>query len=86
MCEQMSGAYFYMAVSPQGVILVQNTLGPPAGAQNLHPGNFPDNELPRLRALSDMMWAMWEFFVPAAQRSELKFVMSLGIKTRTVCG
>jgi hypothetical protein len=82
-CEQVSGAYFYMAVSPQGGILVQNTVGPPAASQNLHPGNFPDGELPHMRALSDMMWAMWEFFVPAAQRSGLKFVMSLGINNPT---
>tara|TARA_R110002003_G_scaffold56_4_gene5089 strand:- start:16862 stop:17380 length:519 start_codon:yes stop_codon:yes gene_type:complete len=81
--EQVSGAYFYMAVSPQGGILVQNTVGPPAASQNLHPGNFPDGELPHMRALSDMMWAMWEYFVPAAQRSGLKFVMSLGINNPT---
>lgn len=76
---QASGAFFYIAVNPQGRILVQNTLGPRSAAERTHPGNFPDNKLPWLQKLSDMMWAMWEYYVPAHQRANLDFIMSLGI-------
>jgi hypothetical protein len=76
---QASGAYFYLAVNPQGGMLVQNTLGPRPAADRTHPNNFQDNEMPWMQKLSDMMWAMWEFYVPAAQRANLDFVMSLGI-------
>jgi hypothetical protein len=75
----MTSAYFYMAVNPQGGIMVQNTLGPRSAADRIHPNNFPDWELPEMQKLSDMMWAMWEFYVPAAQRPGINFFMSLGI-------
>ena len=32
-----------------------------------------------MQKLSDMMWAMWEYYIPAAQRPGIDFVMSLGI-------
>jgi hypothetical protein len=59
--------------------MVQNTLGPRQAADNVHPNDFPDYELPPLQKLSDMMWAMWELHIPAEQRANLDFFMSLGI-------
>jgi hypothetical protein len=82
----MTGAYFYMAVNPQGGIMVQNTLGPRQAADTTHPNNFADDELPHLQKLSDMMWALWEFSVPAAQWSGINFFMSLGIINPTSKG
>ncbi|KAH3918091.1 hypothetical protein HBH56_031810 [Parastagonospora nodorum] len=81
--KRASGAYFYMAVNPQGGIIVQNTLGPREAANKVYPGNYPDTELPALQKLSDMMWMMWEYYVPAAQRTNLDFVMSLSISNPT---
>jgi hypothetical protein len=70
-----------MAVNPQGGIMVQNTLGPRQAADKSYPppGSFPENESPPLQKLSDMMWMMWEYYVPADQRTNLNFIMSLGI-------
>jgi len=76
--KQVSGAYFYMAVTPEGGIMVQNSLGPRQAADSLYT-NYQDYELPHLRALSDMMWGMWEYYVPENLRSGVKFMMSLGI-------
>jgi hypothetical protein len=75
----MTSAWFYMAVNPQGGIIVQNTLGPRSAADRIHPNNFPDWELPAMQKLSDMMWAMWEFYVPVAQRPGINFFMSLSM-------
>ncbi|KAF2832785.1 hypothetical protein CC86DRAFT_399450 [Ophiobolus disseminans] len=36
-------------------------------------------ELPNMRALSDMMWAMWEYHTPDNARANMNFFMSLGI-------
>jgi hypothetical protein len=63
--------------------MVQNVLGPRAAADNTHPNNFPDNELPHLQKLSDMMWAMWEMHILPQQRGNLDFFMSLGINNPT---
>jgi hypothetical protein len=70
-----------MAVNSQGEILVQNTLGPRQAADKSYqpPGSLPDYELPPLQKLSDMMWMMWEYYVPADQRTYLNFIMSLSI-------
>jgi hypothetical protein len=72
-----------MAVNPQGGIIVQNTLGHREAANKVYSGNYPDTELPALQKLSDMMWMMWEYYVPAAQRTNLDFVMSLSISNPT---
>ena len=58
---------------------MQNTLGPRDAANQVYPGNFPNTELPDLQKLSDMMWMMWEYYVPASQRTNLDFIMSLSI-------
>ena len=82
--RRASGAYFYMAVNPQGGIIVQNTLGPRAAADSVYPaGTFHDNELPWVSRLSDMMWAMWEYYIPADQRKNLDFFMSLAVSNPT---
>jgi hypothetical protein len=83
---RVSGAYFYMAVNPQGGIIVQNTLGPRDAANQIHPGTFSEYELPPLQRLSDMMWMMWEYYTPAAQRANLDFFMSLGISNAASLG
>jgi hypothetical protein len=80
---QATGAYFYIAVNPQGGIMVQNTLGPRQAADNTHPNTFPDDELPHLQKLSDMIWAMWELHIPPEQHANLDFFMSLGISNPT---
>jgi hypothetical protein len=67
-----------MAVNAQGGILVQNTNGPRTSAQRNYP-TFPDYEIPTLEKLSDMMWAMWEYYVPENQRSGINFFLSLAI-------
>jgi hypothetical protein len=73
-----------MAVNPEGGIIVQNTLGPRQAADSVYPNsNFPDAELPMVKQLSDMMWAMWEYYVPAAQLANLDFCMSLAISNPT---
>ncbi|KAH7096056.1 hypothetical protein FB567DRAFT_602176 [Paraphoma chrysanthemicola] len=84
--RRMTGAYFYLAVNPQGGILVQNILGPSAASQNTHPNSFPDDELPHMRALSDMMWAMYSYYVPETEWAKLNFIMSLGINNPTSLG
>lgn len=82
--RRASGAYFYMAVNPQGGIIVQNTLGPHAVADSVYgAGAFPYNELPWISKLSDMMWAMWEYYMPADQRPNLDFFMSLAVSNPT---
>jgi hypothetical protein len=61
--------------------MVQNTLGPRQAADQSHqpPGSLPDYELPPVQKLSDMMWMMWEHYVPADQWMNLNFFMSLAI-------
>lgn len=61
--------------------MVQNTLGPRQAGDKTYPpaGSFLEYELPPLQKLSDMMWMMWEYYIPAAQRGNLNFFMSLGI-------
>jgi hypothetical protein len=58
--------------------LVQNSLGPHQAADKLYP-NYQDYELPNLKTLSDMMWILWSYFVPADKITNLRFMMSLGI-------
>lgn len=59
--------------------MVQNVLGTRSGANKYHPNNFPDNELPGMQKLSDMLFAMWEF-VPPADRGNINYFLSLAIE------
>jgi hypothetical protein len=81
----MTGALFYMAINPfVSAILVQNTLGPkPAAASTHAPNSFPDSELPELGRLSDMMWAMYEYYVKAEDWHKIDLFMSLAISNPT---
>jgi hypothetical protein len=93
--RRVSGAYFYMAVSLEGGaymplfepdllltihlgLIVQNSLGPRQSADIVY-NNFQDYELPEMKALSDMMCAMWEYYIPASGRQNINFMMSLAI-------
>jgi hypothetical protein len=76
----MTGALFYLAINPYvSAILVQNTLGPASAAAQIHGPGFPDWELPALQKLSDMMWAMYEFYVKQEDWHKIDFFMSLAI-------
>ncbi|KAH7080600.1 hypothetical protein BKA63DRAFT_591219 [Paraphoma chrysanthemicola] len=50
------------------------------------PNAFPDTELPHMRTLSDMMWAMYSYYIPETEWTKLNFVMSLGITNPTSLG
>ena len=43
--------------------MVQNVLGSRQSADMTY-NNYQDYDLPEMKALSDMMWAMWEYCVP----------------------
>ena len=60
-------------------IMAQNRHGPWDALQVLHPIDYSAEELPDLQKSSDMMWAMWEFAVPADERQNLEMFMTLSI-------
>lgn len=58
--------------------MVQNTVGPRASADRYYPNGFPDNELPEMRHLSDMIGVNWQY-APGELQTNVKYFLSLGI-------
>lgn len=53
----------FVVLTSQLRIMVQNVLGSRQSADMTY-NNYQDYDLPEMKALSDMMWAMWEYCVP----------------------
>jgi hypothetical protein len=58
--------------------MVQATRGPKAAAEKFYgAGKFPDNELPDMKALSDILWVAWQH---VADKTFMDTFMMLTIK------
>jgi hypothetical protein len=61
-------------------IMTQSRKSPWEALQELHPTDFKSDDLPALQRSSDMMWAMWEKFIEADKRHNLRFFVTLTIE------
>ncbi|KAF1915293.1 hypothetical protein BDU57DRAFT_595863 [Ampelomyces quisqualis] len=81
--RRMTGARFHMAVTPEGGIMTQYLESPWVSLQIMHKANAKATELPFMRYSSDIMWAMWEHFVPERYITQIKYFITITIVNPT---
>ncbi|KAF2255978.1 hypothetical protein BU26DRAFT_12892 [Trematosphaeria pertusa] len=77
--RRVTGAYFVIGINAdEGAIFTINVKGPSYTAPERFPP-VPFDQLPNLRASSDVMWGLWKRYAPANTINNLKWYFVVGI-------